>query len=559
MTTRGPAKKPGMARLIGVAAFTVAGFLAAPRARAECPPNCIGQTLTTPNFSHQDLTGADFTGATIIGAVFIRANLTGAIFDNAKFQSVSGFPTQTPDFSFANLTRASFKGAQFEAPTYLTYATLTCADFSGTNINNGNAIFGDSPLISDASATCHDGTKSRTKFRGTTMSCEFIDDWKAFDLSGAVVKACAKQLSGRDFSGAIFSGVDFTNVVLDGDLFVNSDLTFATLNNTSLQCLTQPALPTAPASSCVDMSGAQLQGSHINNANLSGATLEGATLSNVTNDGRYSNSATLTQSHLRNVNLSNAQLSGVDFTLANFYGNRASNPESCNTPSKDYKGFTGTCASAHKATMTDTKFINAFVYGVDFTDAAISSADFTQAIVVGANFSGATITTNPNGGAATSFFRAYAQGTNIDTFNTKFLLQANLSNAFLDFRNGGNNLVINLSSDHNQFARCLGGPKICQVPTGQEVCVYITYSKTTVPETNPTITCPNGSPGSPNGCGTDYSRGKSPWQSNLSIGSPPQDSGLPKGWYESDATFEDKTPFTGFCNGKGLFSAIADW
>ena len=112
-------------------------------AQPTCPPSCANQTLTAPNFSHADLTDADFTGATLVGANFIRANLTGTDFTNATFVSVPGNPTQTPDFTFANLTNAKFVNAKFDAPTYFTYAMLTCADFSHTNLSNGNMVFGD--------------------------------------------------------------------------------------------------------------------------------------------------------------------------------------------------------------------------------------------------------------------------------------------------------------------------------------------------------------------------------------------------------------------------------
>ena len=524
------------------------------RVSAACPPACANQTISAPvNFSHQSLAGADFTGATIIGVPFIGADLTGAHFDNAKFQGVPGSPTQTPDFTFANLTHATFTNALYQAPTYFTWSTLTCADFSHGSVNrddpNGHAVFGDE-LTYEVRQDC------RVKFRDVTMSCDFIGDWKNFDMADARVQSCRKEFSGKDFSGAMFSGVNFSGDSLDGSLFLGADLTFTNLDNTSLQCLDQPVTPNKPASRCVDMTGAQLQGAHINNANLSGASLEHATLSDVTQDGRYTNSATLVQSHLRNVNLSNAQLSGVDFTLANFYGTIVANPDGCNTASGDYKGFTGTCASAHKATMTDTKFNNAYLFGVDFSDAALSSVDFSQAVVVGAHFSGTEVTTNPNGGAATSYFRAYMQGTNLDLFDKKFSLLADLSNAFYDFLAGGNTVIVNLSSDHNQFAACLGGPRICRVPTGQGVCVTISYPTSTVPENNPSITCPNGTPGSPNGCGTDLSSARSAWKSNLTILNPPQNSGLPKGWYRKDATFEPSSPEQSFCDGK---FPILDW
>ncbi len=44
-------------------------------------------------------------------------------------------------------------GTQFNGPTYLTNANLTCADFSRIDLSNGNAIFGESPLEFDRSRT----------------------------------------------------------------------------------------------------------------------------------------------------------------------------------------------------------------------------------------------------------------------------------------------------------------------------------------------------------------------------------------------------------------------
>ena len=261
-------------------------MLAAPATAAEvaCPPACLGQTLNTPNFSHQDLTNANFEGATIVGGVFIRANLTGANFGNAKFQGVPGHPTQTPDFTFANLTNATFAGATFSAPTYFTYATLTCADFSQTDLANGNAVFGDEPLI-----YAYDRAKPaacRVKFQGTTMNCEFIDDWRNFDLSGANVRACLTQFAGRDFSYAMMAQVNFRGAYLAG----------------------------------VNFSHAQLQNANLSKANLTGANMGNVFLSTGDNGA---GAATLESAHLKNVNLANAQLSGVTFTNANFYGTSA--------------------------------------------------------------------------------------------------------------------------------------------------------------------------------------------------------------------------------------------
>jgi len=517
--------------------------IATARAQTACPPACTGQTLTTPNFSHANLINAHFDGATIIGANFVRANLTGADFTGATFQSAPGNPTQTPDFTFAILTNAKFVGAKFEAPTYFTYATLTCADFSNTVLTSGNAVFGDDPLIYDAAATC------RTKFQSATMNCEFIDQWRAFDLTNAIVGACLDKLAGRNFAGAEMSGVSFESAILDGATFTGAQLTLAVFGNASLQCLS-----TGGGSQCVDLSQAMLQGAHLENANLSGASLYGAFLSNNVN-GNITQAAHLGQAHLRNVNLSFAQLSGVDFGLANFYGSVPANPDGCGTTGSNNTGFTRGCASALHANMTDTKFDNAYLYGVDFANASIAGADFTQAVLAGANFSGASIGTDVNSGAVTLFKRAYLQGTNLDKAT---LSQADLTDAFVDFRSGGNLVTIDLDgTDHNQFA--CSTPSTCNPATGQNVCVFVRFAQTTVPVGNTTITCPDGLPAGPSGCGpADPAGGNPRWNSRLTIGAPP-DPGPPPGWYTNNATYTPMAPASTVCDGRGPQARVLNW
>ena len=521
-----------------------AGWIASAHAQAACPPACAGQTLSTPNFSHQDLTNADFTGATLVAPAFVRAKLTGAKFINTTFKGVPGAPAQQSDFTFADLTNASFAGAKFEAPTQIAYATLTCTDFSGIDLTTGNVVLGDGPLNYQVSQTC------RTKFAGATMNCRFIDDWRAFDLTGAIVTACRSQLAGRNFANAVLASVNLSNMVLDGTIFAGANLTLADLDNASLQCQTTGN----DTLQCVDLTGASMQGAQLNSANLTGATLYGAFLSNNVN-GTISQAASLQQAHLKNVNLAFAQLSGVDFTLANFYGSNPANPAGCKTTLANAAGFTQGCASAHKATLTGTQFINAYLYGVDFTDASISGVSFFQAVVSGANFAGASIGTNPSSGAVTSFSRAFLHGTNLDQAT---LSQATLANAFVDFRGGGNIIYINLSgADHNTFA--CSTPSTCVPASGQDVCVWVRYPLTTVPASNTTITCPDGKPAGASGCGAaDPEGGNARWNSNLAIGTPPNP-GPPPAWYTNDATYDQKAVGSVICAGKGPTARVPNW
>ena len=483
-----------------------------------------GQKLDFVNFSRLDLTNANFQGATLKGAVFIGANLTGANFSNAKFVD-TGSPARTTDFSFATLQNACFIGASFAASTYFTYATLTCADFSLTDISTGNAIFGDEPLRYAPPSD----TGCRTSFRRAAMNCEFMGDWKNFDLSDAVVVACRQELADHDFSGAMMAGLNFASMVLDGSNFAGANLMRAVFTGASLQCV-----GTGAAKQCVDLSKAQLQGANLSKANLTGANMAGAFLSSdIKANQPYA--ASLTGAHLKNVNLANAQLSGVDFSYANFFSSGPANPSGC---SSSAAGFTASCASAFGATMLGTNFTRAFLYGVDFGNAGIAGVLFDGAVLVGASFAGATIGTDTNSATRTSFLQAYLQGTNLDLAAS---IEADLTDAFLDFNGRGNTMNILLDGRHHNAFPCPGVG--CNPPTVADVCVRAHYPTTTVPVLNTLITCPDGGAAGAGGCGPARASGDPAgpsrrWASSLDIG---KTSDLPPAWYVNDATYTART------------------
>ena len=338
------------------------------------------------------------------------------------------------------------------------------------------------------------------------MNCEFIDDWRNFDLTGAIVSACLTQLAGRDFSFAVMPNVDFSNGYL----------------------------------AKVDFSNASLQHANFSGANLTGASFQGAALSNNVGDN-ISETATFEGAHLKNVNLSNAQLSGVTFTSANFYGSAAANSSAgCKTTQADNAGFAIGCSTAFKAIMTGTVLVDAYLFGVDFTSAQIKGADFTNAVLTGATFVGATIESSGTG-APTKFIGAHLQGTELGS-----AASADMTNAFIDFRSAGNIMFLNLSgSIHNAFA-C--GTSTCVPASGKDVCTQVQYDKaTSVPQSNANITCPDKTKGP---CGA---AGDPKWKSTLDIAA--TGSGLPpQGWYLNDATYTPKTPLAEVCNKQGYVS-----
>lgn len=500
---------------------------AAPLACPTSPATAVGkdfsgQSLAFANFSRMDLTNANFKGATLQGVNFIGATLTGADFSGAKF--IAGANASRPgDFTLAKLDSACFIGATFAAPTYFTHASLSCTDFSATDLSTGNAIFGDAPLRYVPPAG---PTSCRTAFRQATMNCEFIDAWRDFDLTDARIGACLTQLTGRNFVKAAMAGVDFSGAVLDGSTFTQADLALAQFANASLQCT---------KTRCVDFASAKLQGANFTRANLTGANLAGAFLANNAAAGDPS-PATMAYAHLKNVNLSYAQLTAVDFSNANFYGDQSANAAGgCAIGA----GFTSGCASAQGATVVGTIFRGAYLYGVDFAGATISGADFSAAIAVGANFSGARLELDANG-KTTSFRGAYLQGTNLDMAQT---LQADLSQAFFDFNPDGNLIRVLLDGRlHNTFA-CANGA--CTPPTRTDVCVLVAYPATTVPAGNASITCPDGAAAAPSGCGAPGATNRR-WASPWDIGAPPQQ---PPAWYRNAATYTPATPNADTCRG----------
>lgn len=522
-----------MARIVTLVAVLA---LSSAAQNSACPGNHSppgadfhGQTITDANYAYRDLTNANFSGATLIAPFFEYANLTNANFQGAVFKGDTNNPALVADFSFATLQRTCFSGATFAVPTYFTSATLTCADFSDVDLSSKNAIFGQSPLNFDRAKT-----DCRLAFRRSIMDCEFFADWRFLDLSGADVKACISQFQGGDFTGANLSSVDLTGANLDGTKFIGATLNGATLDDASLQG--------------ADFSYAFLMGAHLNRANLTNASFYEALLSN-DNQGGVVNAATIQHAHLKNVNLSSAHISGVDFSYSNFYGDTLpggtckTKPSlsQCNqSGSNNYAGFACSCASAHSATMTGTKFGLTYLARVDFTSAKGEGVDFHQAVLTGANFSGAEIKTDSSTGARSNFARAFLQGANLS--GAQLQDTPNLTDAFVDFRVGGNIIYILLDGvNHNQFA-C----QDCSPPTGTNVCLIVNYgSPTAVPSDIP-LTCPNGETGA---CGPTLADGSNPkWKSRLNIEDPP--SGVPPASYALDSTYVKASadPRT-ICNG----------
>jgi len=319
------------------------------------------------------------------------------------------------------------------------------------------------------------------------------------------------DLSGYDLSAVVLTGADLTRANLAGSTLLIQNggivsasvkLAHATLDEVigfkgtdlSLLDLSTTSLKGA------DLGGANLEGAKLNGANLEGANLSGASLTN--HPTSIPQAASLVGAHLKNVNLMGANLSGANLTNASFYGSLPLDRGTCPIVG----GFTQNCASAQRATMNNTQFAGAYLYGVDFTHAKIQGVQFGNAVLIGANFDQAELSADTNIGTNSGFSSAFLQGTNLGTAT---LVGTSLQGAFVDFTDGGNDMYLQLDGTHTVFP----GWKT----QGQQVCVFVFYgTATTVPTTGTTLTCPDGFTAAPNGCGP-MERANLRWKSPVDI------------------------------------------
>jgi uncharacterized protein YjbI with pentapeptide repeats len=554
------------------AATAAAPAVSCPASLSATVPDYHGLPLTMCNFAKRDLRGANFIGATLTAVVFIGADLTGADFSGATFKD-SGNPALPNDFTLATLTNAKFAGAKFNGLTYLSYATLTCADFSGTVIDNGNAVFGPGPLSYDKNANCV-APLTRTSFAAATMNCEFLDDWDSFDLSGAIVSACNDQFKGRNFASGMYAKVVFDGADLTGTNWSGADLRGASFQSATLDNATGLAGTTAaPARLAgakfasasvrnVDFSNAQLYGGVFINADLTNSSLQGALLTANTAIG-VQTAAKFDGAHLKNVNLGGAKLGGVTFDGASFYGSfgGAAPTFPCQTDTSkctagSRTGLTCACASAVGSDLTNADFSNAFLYGVDFGDKSttINGTKFVGALLAAVNFAGANFTV-ASGGVPPDFTNAQLQGTNFGT--AAALTNTSLSGAFVDFgaatnSSNGNIVQLQLPAKYTRF-RNFWLPSVAN-PVAQPICVQVAYGGssgaapppaarsgfTVAPQTIASMTCPDGNT-HPQGCGAGNA-GNANWNNRI-----PLAQATPPGWYVLDATYE-KANLAGTCN-----------
>ncbi|RPH65348.1 MAG: pentapeptide repeat-containing protein, partial [Myxococcaceae bacterium] len=474
--------------------------------------NLTGSSIDFLGAGLTDLQGAMWPGATVLNGLFFdvdfsAANLSGVTFVRTAFD---------PNCS-GRICRRSFGGATLDGVLGLRLASpgqpqdLTSADFSGASLG---CLEDGGPQCVDLSGTMLAGVQFEgSRLAGTRLgtslpdanftgaSLDGVTGLTGADLRGAVFAGAT--LPGTDLTGAMLDFADFRDAGVDGGILgsvtglntiltTGADFTGAQfggpgLAGASLQGATLDQAVFASGSDmsgirfndssliAVDLSGRSLFGARFTRANLTNANLSGALLSN--NPPAVPTPADFTGAHLKDVNLASAKLQGTVFDYASLYGsfnglNNGPPDFPCETDlgkcgASAPTGFTCSCATVVGATMTRTKFTNAFLYGVDFggKSTVINGVDFSNALLVGANFENTTFQTDPTqGGAQPVFSGAFLQGANLSTAS---LDTTSFENAYVDFEPNGNEVQVVLGSSYLGF-KGWGG-------SNSSVCVQMAY------------------------------------------------------------------------------------
>ncbi len=332
----------------------------------------------------------------------------------------------------------------------------------------GLAIYDPAPTI-----TAANGCRLLVRAATLNLATFPLSYWRYMDLSGATIEGVAgatlsTKAAPLDLSGALLSGVDFSTAIMDG---ANLGC-FPSKPGQTAAC---PSSGTTPV--CAVLQGTKLNYTSLKGACLRSANLQGADLSYANLDGAdlgsadlqaltYGAPATLTGAFLRDVTLTSANLTGVIANYANFYSSES-----------------GT-ASASGATMTGSKWNNAYLANVDLANAVLQSTEWNQAVLLGATFDSADLSKNTTAGEITDFSGAYLQGTDFDNAQ---VTDANFTSSYWDVA-GNVTLNIELQRGNLEFTGYWNDP-------GAAECVQAIYPTTTFPITSGSNTCPDGSLG----------------------------------------------------------------
>jgi uncharacterized protein YjbI with pentapeptide repeats len=405
---------------------------------------CRDCILTGIDFAGEDFDGFDFTGTSFAGANLISTSFQHATLSGTDF---SGSATQL-------------------AATDFTGALLACASFWNANVTS--TIFDNIVLTSSTScrldmeaATIDFTTFPPLNWRNTNLTASNMSNLPA-SLSTTMDPL---DLFGTDLTevqwlaGKTVDGVNLGCYANDSDPDTvcptpSGTMTCSILQGTNLS-------GTSLKSAC--LKGANLQGAILNYANLDGADLESAALQATPNGS----SAALNGAFMRDVSLRNADLTGVDANYTNFFSS------------------SGGTADASNATMTGTRWANAYLANADFSDAVLQGTVWTGAVLVGAIFNGADLSKNSTVEQVTDFGGAFLHGAD---FTNAVVTDADFTSSYWDLT-GSASLTVLLQSGNKQFAGYWND-------RAADECVEASYSSpSTPPLTSTTNICPDGYPG----------------------------------------------------------------
>lgn len=363
-----------------------------------------------------------------------------------------------------------YSGANFtgQAAVFNTASSLPAVDFSGFPIRSIKVGHDATIKLFDVRGYKGHVTVVGIDIPNTANDARFKDLGPVQSLN--VFRAIDLVVS-NDCPGCNLQDVNLSGHTLHNRDFRRTNFTRANLSSSSL--------------SNAVLIDAVLQNARLDNANLKGANMCRALLNK---DPIQQKAATLNGAYLQNVNLAFAELSGASFVNASFHS--MTTKDSC-VP--DINCATTSCASAHKATMSNTDFTGAYLSGTDMSQATMTAAKFTNALALGVNFSNSNLSSDPTTGQSGAvFIGASLFGAN---FNNAKVQGVQFSNAYFDDQVSLPTVkgvaVAHLGPYYTTFP---GSPFYGDPVCPQYVVPIITRSEY-LPATNSTVTCPSGASG----------------------------------------------------------------
>ena len=416
------------------------------------------------NFTRTNFNSANLANDYFDGCNFTGTDFTNAVLQNVKFSAHSNQTIDANNYIITSVSNSFYNSCpKFESADLRTVSNFDWVFYIGSPNLSGNA-YNVANWWNNGQPLC------RTSLSNSKVTANLFTDkqlWQFVDAPG--VDFSNMNLDGAVFAGVNLTGAKFTNASLKGTVFVkanltNVDLTGADLTGAHLEgaTLTGVGLHKAKTLSKAYLSGITLNApTNLAGLDMSGAILKGGSYKNWDGyDFGNFHPASIIGAYMFNTMLNGADLSGALLSNVSWYGDKA---------------------TGENAVMNGTHFETADLPGLKLMQAHLQNANFTNAVLVNADFSTTTLDHSFNG---TSFYMANLKGANLSGAN---LTGATLTGAFISTSSGQTTLEV------------LDDPATYP---NQYKFFYQNYLATTPPaSTNGVISCPDGNPPPPGGCG----------------------------------------------------------